>query len=69
MNTIEKKIDVTKCIKELNFQDIIKELKNNIWLKGSINNTDELLINFTNEKLNIEHYKNHLIKRYINARN
>lgn len=49
-----------------NFKELLKWLKNNVHTKASLFNTKEILFKATNENINIEYFKNHLVQRYLN---
>jgi carboxypeptidase Taq len=45
--------------------ELFQWLQNNIWAKGSLLSTDELMIAATGEPLNARHFKAHLERRYL----
>jgi carboxypeptidase Taq len=50
-----------------NLNELFQWLKNNIWSKGSLLATDELMIAATGEPLNARYFKAHLERRYLSA--
>jgi carboxypeptidase Taq len=48
-----------------NLGELFQWLKNNIWSKGSLLSTDELMIAATGEPLNARYFKAHLERRYL----
>ncbi|EPO0036570.1 carboxypeptidase M32 [Vibrio cholerae] len=65
MASIRKTIDVDDVIRSGNLTPIFTWLSKNIWSKGSLLTTDELVKAATGEVLNPEHFKNHLKSRYL----
>ncbi len=50
-----------------NLSELFRWLKNNIWSKGSLLATDDLMIAATGEPLNARYFKTHLERRYLSA--
>ncbi|MGP8305148.1 carboxypeptidase M32 [Vibrio sp. YIC-376] len=65
MAAMRKTIDVDDAIRSGNLSPIFAWLSKNIWSKGSLLTTDELVKAATGEVLNPEHFKNHLKSRYL----
>ncbi|EOD4738254.1 carboxypeptidase M32 [Vibrio vulnificus] len=65
MAAMRKTIDVDDVIRSGNLSPIFAWLSKNIWSKGSLLTTDELVKAATGEVLNPEHFKNHLKSRYL----
>ncbi|WP_306418279.1 carboxypeptidase [Grimontia sedimenti] len=65
MAAMRKTIDVDTCLKQLEIAPISEWLKENVWSKGSKLSTDELVTQATGEPLNAEHFKQHLMARYL----
>lgn len=65
MAAIRKEMNVDNLIRERNLQPIFNWLDRHVWKKASTVSTDQLLIEATGERLNAEHFKNHLIDRYL----
>ncbi|MEC6881387.1 carboxypeptidase M32 [Photobacterium piscicola] len=66
MATINKKMDVEQLVTQRNLTPIFEWLHDNIWSKGSTLSTDELVEQATGETLNPEHFRKHLVQRYLN---
>ena len=64
MNEMKKSVDVEICLQKNDFEPIFVWLQNNIWSKGSIYSTDELVSKATGEVLNAGYFKKHLEGRY-----
>jgi carboxypeptidase Taq len=47
--------------------ELFQWLKNNIWSKGSLLSTDELMVAATGEPLNARYFKAHLERRYLSV--
>ena len=58
-------VDVQGCIETGDLAPIFTWLHHNIWQKGSILTTAELVQQATGEPLNVEHFKQHLQNRYL----
>lgn len=65
MASIKKQVNVRDSIAQKNFNPIFDWLANNIWTKGSILSTDDLIENATGETLNPIYFKKHLEARYL----
>ncbi|EGU61056.1 thermostable carboxypeptidase 1 [Vibrio nigripulchritudo ATCC 27043] len=65
MSTIRPSIDVDSAIRSGDLSPIFTWLSDNIWSKGSLLATDDLVKNCTGETLNPKHFKEHLINRYL----
>ncbi|MCG6201292.1 carboxypeptidase M32 [Psychromonas antarctica] len=65
MAAMQKEVDVATCINEQRLTPIFNWLENNIWCKGSLLTTDELVIQSTGEALNANYFKKHLQQRYL----
>lgn len=65
MAAMRKTVDVDTCLKQLEIAPISEWLKENVWSKGSTLSTDELVTQATGEPLNAEHFKQHLMARYL----
>ncbi|ENQ8617102.1 carboxypeptidase M32 [Vibrio fluvialis] len=65
MATIKKAIDVDDVLRSGDLTSIFSWLSDNIWSKGSLLSTDELVKNATGETLNPKHFKEHLRSRYL----
>jgi carboxypeptidase Taq len=50
-----------------NLSELFQWLKDNIWSKGSLLSTDDLMIAATGEPLNARYFKAHLERRYLSA--
>jgi carboxypeptidase Taq len=50
-----------------NLTELFEWLQKNIWSKGSLLSTDDLMIAATGESLNARHFKAHLERRYLTA--
>ncbi|MDR7090550.1 carboxypeptidase M32 [Cellvibrio fibrivorans] len=50
-----------------NLSELFQWLKDNIWAKGSLLSTDELMTAATGEPLNARYFKAHLERRYLSA--
>lgn len=66
MATINKQLNVEQLVAQGDLTPIFEWLHNNIWSKGSTLSTDKLVEQATGEMLNPEHFKKHLMKRYLN---
>lgn len=65
-NTVKKlRSSVNEDISKGDYSFAFNWLKENIWEKGSLLTTDDLMIKATGEVLNPIHLKNHLIERYL----
>ncbi len=65
MAAMQKEIDVVTCLTKMELAPIFNWLSDNIWLKASVLNTDELVINATGKKLDPDTFKAHLFSRYL----
>ncbi|MCC3796105.1 carboxypeptidase M32 [Vibrio parahaemolyticus] len=65
MATMKKKVDVDTAIQNGDLTPIFTWLSDNIWSKGSLLTTDELVKQATGETLNPLHFKEHLRNRYL----
>lgn len=65
MATMQKTVDVDGAIRSGDLSPIFTWLSDNIWSKGSLLTTDELVKQATGETLNPSHFKNHLRNRYL----
>ncbi|ENM5888077.1 carboxypeptidase M32 [Vibrio mimicus] len=66
MAAMKKSVDVDSAICSGNLSPIFSWLSENIWSKGSLFSTDELVTQATGERLNPQHFKQHLMNRYLN---
>tara|TARA_B100000029_G_scaffold56099_1_gene50807 strand:- start:4771 stop:6261 length:1491 start_codon:yes stop_codon:yes gene_type:complete len=57
---------LNKQISKGNFSNLIKWLRKNVHQNGSLYNSEDLIKKITGEELNIEYFKKHLVKRYLN---
>lgn len=65
MASMRKSVDVDAAISQADLSPIFTWLSDNIWSKGSLLKTDELVKQATGETLNAEHFKAHLKARYL----
>ncbi|GAD79217.1 carboxypeptidase M32 [Vibrio ezurae] len=65
MAAMNKTIDVDAVLRSGELTPIFDWLSNNIWSKGSLLSTDELVKQATGETLNADHFKQHLMNRYL----
>lgn len=65
MAAMRKTVDVDSVVRSGDLTPIFHWLSSNIWSKGSLLTTDELVKAATGETLNAEHFKNHLVSRYL----
>ena len=65
MASMKKTVDVNAVIESGDLSPIFTWLESNIWSKGSLLNTDDLVTGATGETLNAEHFKQHLMNRYL----
>lgn len=65
MAAMKQSVDVDGAILRGDLTPIFIWLSDNIWSKGSLLSTDELVKQATGETLNIQHYKDHLRSRYL----
>ncbi|MBF4376569.1 carboxypeptidase M32, partial [Vibrio anguillarum] len=65
MAAMKKTIDVDDAIRTGDLTPIFTWLSENIWSKGSLLTTDELVRQATGEILNPAHFKAHLENRYL----
>ncbi|WGW01720.1 carboxypeptidase M32 [Vibrio sp. YMD68] len=65
MATMKQTVDVDSAIRSGDLSPIFAWLSENIWSKGSLLTTDELVKSATGETLNAQFFKEHLINRYL----
>jgi carboxypeptidase Taq len=65
MASMKKKVDVEGAIQSGDLTPIFNWLSENIWSKGSLFTTDELVSQATGETLNASYFQNHLRSRYL----
>lgn len=65
MAAMRKTVDVEACLAQSDFAPISGWLAQHIWSKGSILSTDDLVRQASGDTLNPEHFKQHLIARYV----
>lgn len=65
MASMKQSVDVDGAIISGDLTPIFSWLSDNIWSQGSLLTTDELVKQATGETLNAEHFKQHLIQRYL----
>ncbi len=65
MAAMKKTVDVDGAIRGGDLTPIFTWLSENIWSKGSVLTTGELVTAATGEVLNPKHFKNHLKSRYL----
>ena len=65
MASMKSQIDVDSAIISGDLTPIFSWLSDNIWSKGSLLSTDELVKQATGETLNAQHFKRHLENRYL----
>lgn len=65
MTAMKKTVDVDNAIRSGDLTPIFTWLSDNIWSKGSLLTTEELVQQATGEKLNPRHFKTHLSERYL----
>jgi carboxypeptidase Taq len=65
MAAMKKTIDVDDAIRTGDLTSIFTWLSENIWSKGSLLTTDELVRQATGETLNPAHFQSHLRNRYL----
>ncbi len=65
MAAMKKTVDVDAAISSKDLTPIFNWLSENIWSKGSLLTTDELVKAATGETLNPTHFKKHLSNRYL----
>ncbi|WP_394251251.1 carboxypeptidase M32 [Vibrio profundi] len=63
--SMKKTLDVNSVIESGDLSPIFNWLEANIWSKGSLLTTNDLVTQATGETLNPEHFKKHLIERYL----
>ncbi|WP_419812703.1 carboxypeptidase M32 [Bacterioplanoides sp.] len=66
MASMEQSVDVQGVIRSGDLTPIFDWLQQNIWSKGSLLTTDELVKQATGDVLNAKHFKAHLQQRYLN---
>lgn len=65
MAAMKKTVDVDMVIRSGDLTPIFNWLSDNIWSKGSLFTTDDLVTQATGERLNPMHFKQHLTNRYL----
>ncbi|PMG19423.1 hypothetical protein BCT47_14035 [Vibrio splendidus] len=65
MASMKKTVDVNSVIESGDLSPIFTWLESNIWSKGSLLNTDDLVKGATGETLNAQYFKDHLRSRYL----
>ena len=65
MASMKKTVDVNAVIESGDLSPIFTWLESNIWSKGSLLNTDDLVKGATGETLNAQYFKDHLRSRYL----
>ena len=65
MAAMKKTVDVDGTIQSGDLSPIFTWLSDNIWSKGSLFTTEELVQQATGETLNPTHFKHHLVNRYL----
>ena len=65
MAAMKKTVDVDGAIRSADLSPIFNWLSTNIWSKGSLLTTDELVKGATGETLNPSFFKAHLQARYL----
>jgi carboxypeptidase Taq len=65
MASMKKTVDVDAAIRNADLTPIFNWLSENIWSKGSLFTTDELVKGATGETLNAAHFQAHLKARYL----
>ncbi len=65
MASMKQTVDVDGAIQSGDLTPIFTWLSENIWSKGSLNTTDELVKQATGETLNVQFFKDHLKGRYL----
>ncbi|SHO58952.1 carboxypeptidase M32 [Vibrio quintilis] len=65
MAAMKKTIDVDTAIRSGDLSPVFNWLSDNIWSKGSLLTTDELVKQATGETLNAQHFQDHLRNRYL----
>ena len=65
MAVMNQTIDVDSVMRSGDLSPIFTWLSDNIWSKGSLLTTDELVKQATGEILNPSHFKAHLMSRYL----
>ncbi|MCL9776756.1 carboxypeptidase M32 [Vibrio methylphosphonaticus] len=65
MAAMKKSVDVESAIRSGELSPIFTWLSDNVWCKGSLLTTDELVKQATGETLNAQHFQSHLRSRYL----
>ncbi|MGR5545601.1 carboxypeptidase M32 [Vibrio sp. PNB22_2_2] len=65
MAAMKQSVDVDAAIRSGDLSPVFTWLADNIWSKGSLLTTDELVSKATGEVLNAKHFKAHLENRYL----
>ncbi len=66
MAAMKQSVDVEAAIRSGDLTPIFTWLGDNIWSKGSLLTTDELVKGATGETLNAKYFQDHLRSRYLN---
>jgi carboxypeptidase Taq len=65
MASMRETVDVEAAIRSGDLTPIFSWLQENLWRKGSLLTTDELVKQATGDVLNAKHFKAHLQQRYL----
>ncbi len=65
MAAMKQTVDVDGAIRSGDLSPIFTWLSDNIWSKGSLLSTDDLVSQTTGDVLNAKHFKAHLESRYL----
>ncbi|MBF4295996.1 carboxypeptidase M32, partial [Vibrio anguillarum] len=65
MAAMKKTVDVDAAIRSGDLSPIFTWLADNIWQKGSLLTTDELVKQATGDVLNAQYFQDHLKHRYL----
>jgi carboxypeptidase Taq len=65
MAAMKRTVDVESVVRSGDLSPIFSWLSENIWSKGSLLTTDELVKSATGETLNAAHFQAHLRNRYL----
>ena len=65
MSSMKNALDVEALVDEQNLTPIFNWLEKNIWSKGSLLSTDDLVKQATGETLNARYFKAHVENRYL----
>ncbi|NOH82065.1 carboxypeptidase M32 [Vibrio sp. RE86] len=66
MTAMQRSVDIDSAIVSGDLTPIFNWLGENIWSKGSLLTTEELVKQATGETLNASHFQQHLTQRYLN---